>query len=480
MKRSGRRENILLNINVIIFCCFAFLSFFGKVTKFGIAGHTFGLSFYISIIAFPLFLISYIVSLRKRCNIDFYIYNLVLLVSVLLFSSLGMSYILYPSKSGLFGTNPFKVWALNSAKYLYDLFGIIYCIYFLSVIKRKTVKLVCIIFFWLWVFVGFVQIIVYKANSPTLNNIYDSLNFLGVLQSTQTMARIIQNYGYMRIAIFGSEPASNCVVIFCFIVPILCYKFFESRKNKNSFFSKVRLYVATIITIVFAVFAKSSSILVAGIFFVIALYFIFMSLKNIKSRTKGIVTIAGVVAIGISFLVLVLTSKNGNIFLKLFNTQDYSTQYRYSTIWNDIVIFIKSSIFGVGDGNQGYYYFENIVGTWMSNNVETQASLRGENGLLGGGPLVPSFISGYGLLGIIMLCITFKKYFVHVNNTNGFFKGLAKYLIIASMCTFALLSIATTNIHFNASAYLVIALPTIFSASNVINKHVYDYLEIEI
>ena len=480
MKRIEKRGDLLLIINEIIFCCFAFLSFFGNVIRFGIGGHTFGLSFYISIVAFPLFLVSYVISFRKKHNIDFYILNIVLIISILFLSSLGVSYILYPIKNGLFGTNPFKVWAFNSAKYLYDLFGIIYCVFFLSIIKRKTVKIVCSIFFWLWSFVGFVQIIICFANNTTLNNIYDSLNFLGILQSTENMFRIIKNYGHLRIAIFGSEPASSCVVIFCFIVPFLCYKIFELKRIKSSTFYKIRLFGASAITFIHAYFASSSSILVGGIFFVIVLFFIFISLKSIKNRTKGIITIAFIAIAGAFFLVLSLTSKNGNIFMKLFNTSDYSTQYRYSTIWNDIAIFAKSPLFGVGDGNQGYFYFENVVGTWMSNSPETQAALRGENGLIGGGSFVPSFISGYGLLGIVVIIITFKKYFIYVHDTNGFFKGLAKYFIIASVCTFGLLSTATTAIHFNASAYLVIALPTLFSASNIIKKQSSYFIRIEI
>lgn len=98
-------------------------------------------------------------------------------------------------------------------------------------------------------------------------------------------------------------------------------------------------------------------------------------------------------------------------FLKIIDISDASTQHRYSTIWNDLLILVKFPVFGIGDGNQGFFYAYHVSGTWMARNLETQAAIKGELGLLNGGAAIPSFISGFGVFGIAALFVTMKRIF---------------------------------------------------------------------
>ena len=94
---------------------------------------------------------------------------------------------------------------------------------------------------------------------------------------------------------------------------------------------------------------------------------------------------------------------------KISDTGNQSTAYRNSTIINDIEIFKDYPIFGVGDGNQGFFYAQNLP-FWVlaSGSTEALFALSGNIGVLNGGAFLPSIISGYGVLG----CVLFGSWIV--------------------------------------------------------------------
>lgn len=476
-----------LYFNFFLFFLVLAFSFTGTIKVISIAGKYFSAPFYISIFSIPCFYISYFFVYRNKFLNKTIIY-LSLVFSLLFTASLSMSYFLYPKYNGLFETSPLKVVIENGIKYLYDILLIPYFIFFVSFLNRKLIKKLIMVFLAFWIVFGLFQILVYYINNQTLWKIYDSIDFLKLLGGrSETFIRIRANYNSFRFYGISSEPASNCVLICVILMPF----FISELKDCNLKITyRIFLIIALVFTLLFAYLTKSASVY-SGML-VIIIYLAYKFLKNAKIRLfYKMLTISGVIFL----IILIFTiSSLRNAFLnkfifKLFDTSDYSTQHRYSTIWNDIVIFITHPIFGVGDGNQGYYYASNLIGTWMSNNAETQMAIKGELGLLNGGAAIPSLISGFGIFGVAIIFVFYKKYIKHWKMRNITFKKIRVYYLLAGI-TFVILSTATQGIHRNYLLLLYIASIALFSfpvnsRNDIINAlqskdnfNEYDYIEL--
>ena len=133
------------------------------------------------------------------------------------------------------------------------------------------------------------------------------------------------------------------------------------------------------------------------------------------------------------------------------------------------MILLKNPLFGVGDGNQGYFYAENIAGTWMSRNEETQSAIQGKMGLLNGGAAIPSFISGFGLLGSWLIVKAYLRYLRQAAKVNPrwmrirpyFWTGFASALFLAS---------AAVGMHQNYLLLLILCYPSLLSLERETNR----------
>lgn len=446
--------------NIFIFFIWIFLSLFGPVTLFSILGKHFGLAFYLSIFSFPYFIFSYFVVFKKNIDFVFTFKCIAVPFICLLFSSLGMAFCLSPIKDGLFETNTFSVWLEETAKNFYDVFGILYCIFFLRLISKKQFSKFCSIVFVFWISVCFIQTIVFLLNNSIVNSIYDGINFLGILESTETMQRIRANYGFIRIYGLASEPASNAIFIGCFVLPILIYKIFESKYQNRKKELAISI-LAFAITALISILTFSTSVILVFLISLLYLVIKFFKANSVSNKFKILFLITIFIILIIILIIPTIREKLISMFAKVFDTSNYSTQHRYSTTWNDILIFVKFPLFGIGDGLQGYYYFENIIGTWMANNTETQMALCGQMGLLNGGATIPSIISAYGIFGVILISYFYKKIIIKQLHTNKFFFN-NKALFIISISSLILLFLVSSSIHRNVLGYCTIALPFIF------------------
>ena len=116
---------------------------------------------------------------------------------------------------------------------------------------------------------------------------------------------------------------------------------------------------------------------------------------------------------------------------KLVDKENGSTAMRVSTVCNDMKIFLSYPLTGIGNGCQGYFYNNNIP-LWTRFAEEVQRSLNYESGSIsnGGGNFFASYISGYGLIGIIVLFLLIRQYQIRLK------KSVVNYNIVAEF-TFA-------------------------------------------
>ena len=353
---------VSLYVNYVLFFLIVGFSFVGPTKLFSIGGKYFSFSFYISLIAIPFFYICYFLIYRNKF-LNQTIKSISILFFVLFVASLAMGYFLYPNYNGLFGTSPTKTVIINAAKYAYDLLLIPYFLFFLSIIKTKTIRIAITIFLIVWIIFGALQIVAFYVNNETFWSFYDKLDFLKVIGGkSDVFARIRMNYGgSFRFFGLATEPATNSILISVIILPFLIL---EIKKWPKIIVYRVFLIVSLVVTLLFAYLTKSASVYLGLL--VIGIYF-FYKLLDSKSinKIRKIITVLGVILIIVIIFTIptVRISFLNKFIFKLIDTSDYSTQNRYSTIWNDLLVFVTHPLFGVGDGNQGYFYAKNVIGT---------------------------------------------------------------------------------------------------------------------
>lgn len=450
----NRVKKVLTACNVLFFVLICVFSCFGPCKWINVSGKTFSLAFPLSLVALPLFFITYCVF--RRHDADFVGKISFVTFFLLLTSSVGMAFVLGPTVGEYFEKDPLFVVFLNAIKYAYDLVVLTYFCYMVSFVKKKWFCRFVDAFMVVWIVFGLFQCLVFYVNNEALWKIYDSLDVLKVIGGDSTIfARIRHNYGSFRFYGFASEPAENCIFL-CAMALYFYWRLFEcplSRKKKI-FYAVCLLFMAA-----FTVLTKSSSVYV-GIFVTILGLFVYLVRENKISVRTAVVALVTSCAIGI-ILVIVPQTKSvifDNLVLKLFNKNDYSTQHRYSSIWNDLMILLRFPLFGVGDGNQGYFYAANVSGTWMSRNYETQMAIQGKLGLLGGGPGIPAFISGFGVYGVVVLFLSVRSFLLYANKTNRQFDTIKPYLILMGIALFVL-CMATSGPHRNYLLFLYASSP---------------------
>lgn len=456
--RRSRMKNLLtritVQINLVLFLLIIVFSFFGSVNLFSVAGKHFSLSFFISLLAIPFFYCSYFLLYRNHF-LNPTIKLFLVLFSVLFISSLGMGYVLYPKYNGLFETSPIKVVVLNAAKYLYDLSLIPYFMFCLSIVRKNTIKRALLFFLGFWILFGFLQIFVFYLNNPTIWQIYDAIDFLQILGGRSAVfERIRLNYGSFRFFGIASEPATNAVIIDIIFLPFLFSEL--SRKRKRPIYTFF-LLSSLVVVLFFAALTKSASVY-AGLFLLGAiLFWRLLSMEKVSKKAKIAVIFSLFFAL-VALLIVPITRELlvDKFLLKILDTSDHSTQHRYSSVWNDLLVLVRFPLFGVGDGNQGYFYLRNIIGTWMANNSETQMALRGELGLMGGGAGIPSIISGFGIFGTLLIIGIFTKLYQEWALKNIHFPKIRIHYK-TSLTIFLFLLIATQGIHRNYPLYFCLS-----------------------
>lgn len=450
----NRIKKVVSYANIFLFFALCFFVCFDYCKLFTIAGRTFSLSFYISIIALPIFYISYFAF--HRHDVDFIIKLLAATFFLLFIPSLGMSFVITPTVGAKFSAQPTTTVLSSAIKYAYDLALIPYFAFMLSHAKKKWLCRSIDIFLTAWIAFGIFQTAVFYVNKPFLWQIYDSIDVLKIMGSDSALfARIRHNYGTFRFYGFASEPASNCILI-CFLLAYLYWRIFRCKQKKMKL---IFYWISAAFVLLFAVLTKSASVF-AGLLIMAAFgLYILTKTKRITSLTTTVILIS---ALTLAIVAIIIPQTRAifvnNFLFKLFDRTNQSTQYRYSTTWNDFMIFIRSPIFGIGDDNQGYFYASNVSGTWMAASPEAQLAIQGKRGLLSGGAIVPSFISGFGIFGIIVLALVTRSFVIYAKNTNPKWNTLKPYLQTFAAILFCL-GLATIGFHRNYFFLLFLASP---------------------
>lgn len=381
---------------------------------------------------------------------------IVLMIIVLNTVSLITSLILNHSLGTLHGENTFIAVSGMLVYYLHILSIFYYNYYNLKSIDKGLLDKIFSTVIFYCLFIGYLQI--FSLNNAFFAILYDSFNLFGALRESYFL--IIMD----RITLTGNEPASAGTVISLLILPYLLARLL------GQYSIKVLILVLLFVPIIY--FTKSSTVYIMFISNLLV-FFVFLIIK-FRFNFKNICIITCICA-GIFLPIIWIANGESNIykseieylfFEKAGDTSNHSTLARTSTVINDIEVFKMYPIFGIGNGNQGYYYNENVPSNYYQSS-EVQSLIRGESGIVNGGPFIPAYISGYGLLGVLLLVIFIiksNKILYSKKKQIGYFYEM---YYIASV-SFFVSSIMSNDIVGNYIAVLILSFPFIQFKKNEI------------
>lgn len=264
------------------------------------------------------------------------------------------------------------------------------------------------------------------------------------------------------ITFFGTEPAASSLI--CYVV--IPFILFSISTNKG--FGKLA-YIAmfAIMTLLFLL-SNSSSALLSFMFVCIvyvALYVFKLRIKKMIMYSAFIVglMVAILYSLDLSSSDAVNTDKESLEYVlvgKLQDKDNMSTAMRASTVINDMKIFYDYPFTGVGDGNQGYFYRKNVP-MWVVASEEVQSLMHGTKIANGGGNFFPSFVSAYGLIGVVFFLFFLKSYrkaflsSILTKNMN------LQMIYTLGMSLFLLTSWYVTGVKLNETICFLLALPCV-------------------
>lgn len=308
-------------------------------------------------------------------------------------------------------------------------------------------------------FVGYLQLASIKVGGP-FSALYHALGTIFFL--SEELDRGVQ--------FFGSE-ASAVATLFLFIIPYLIAKvlhsnYFNVWKNKDLLL--LVLFVPLFIT------SNSSSVLMSMAMVVAVTVCIFFRYRGFyKVCLVGSLLSGMSVAVAYGLGDMKFQGKSVDqesleyiLLGKITDTDNHSTMMRSSSIVNDMKIFFKYPITGVGDGLQGYWYNENLPIIYLAS-TEVQELTSGKNGIAdGGGAYFPLMLSAYGLIGIFFLFLFlggYRKYIVPRRHEKDVPIPIVMFRIF--ICVFLSSAWFSLGVRQNFVVCFVLSLPIIYQAT---------------
>ena len=290
--------------------------------------------------------------------------------------------------------------------------------------------------------VGVLQLAVLKV--PGMALVYDLLNFADILVDSSYLR------AGGRICFTGSEPAAAGGIVAVFLLPYTFSKVLTTR------YFKYKLYALLFIMLSF--FTYSSTVYI-GILISTGLFGYFYIRQHITDKLilqfVSFCAFLGLLVIFCGPYVWQNTSIGSKmedlLFKKTASQENLSTLVRYSTIRADWRAFLHYPLTGVGNGNQGYFYnseVEKAVSWQALHYSEFARKLDGSAGIVSGGAFVPAFISGYGIVGVLLLVSFLKKCVQQVRQHPQEY-GCFRYVYYIGGIVF--LCIATVSIGFDGN-----------------------------
>lgn len=299
--------------------------------------------------------------------------------------------------------SPFSTISGDIVLYLFFILSVYYNYVILTKYIRFTslfhlMKLQIIIL----LFVGFIQFLAINGIAPA-NILYNLLSSIFSLRDFDWLSSLERG-----VTFWGTEPASASLICYLTIPYVLAV--IITRKGRQRL-----IFLIILLLFAFLFFSSdSTSALISFIYVVISA--VILGIIKVNSNKLKLISFTIGLLMAIVYTVIFAQAsfdvefEAGFSYVllgKFFDTSNYSTITRASTIINDMNIFVDFPITGVGNGNQGFFYNENVP-FWMDCSKEVKYMRYVIPN--GGGNFFPSFISGFGIIGVMFLINFIRKF----------------------------------------------------------------------
>ena len=243
---------------------------------------------------------------------------------------------------------------------------------------------------------GYLQIGMVEIGGGFLD-VYKFINYFGILYPGDSLISL------KRISLTDSEAAGAGKLLCCFIYPYL-FSMIYSQKNKKKYI----LYALAFLPILF--YTKSSTAYILFLFLLCIAFLYFFKHIYFILVTLCILTTLITLLFFMNFAMEHHYNQEENsdkikylLWEKPFSKDDYSTICRIMPFYYNWNAFKFSPITGVGNGNQGFFYISSIPDfAWRSTEVQAAAS-RSQYAIATGSVFCLSLLSGYGIIGVLLL-----------------------------------------------------------------------------
>lgn len=442
------KNKVLKYIFKIYILLFPFTMFMGGYSIWNSIGNSYSIIFQL------IGLIVILFSLKdKRIKINTFMKYIFIMVFILNISSIIMSMLLNSKLGVLYGETTYNTMLGNIVYYSQLAVIFYYNFYVYNTLKINEIKKIFDFIVIFIIILGYMQIIIIYF--PQISKIYDFFNLGNIIRDSSYILAI------NRIPLTCVEPASCGVLLGVLIIPyILSCTLIKNKTNKY--------YILLILIIPIAYWTKSSTVYIA-IFINFFIYIIICIIK--KKNLYKLLILSYIVIILIFSNIFIISCFNSNENIGVFETIKYylvekvnsdenlSTIHRKSTVINNLKIFKKYPLLGVGNGNQGFYYNENLP-QFAYKSPETMKFYYGEKGVVSGGAFFTAFLSGYGTLGVVLIIIFIKKSINIISIIKNKLNGL-QYMYFMGSITFLFLSTISADIVGDYITIFVLSVPLI-------------------
>ncbi len=445
-------KHSLVEFNRAMFFCyiiclpFLFFNLFPSMDSL-----TYPINFYITLITLLPFLIELILIDRYKPSSFFFVELTVLIIVFMI--SLLISTVISKQFDGYYGTSPL----ITNVKRSILLFHFAYvCFYVYISFKKMNANIFFSAFFASLIavcLIGVVQV-----------GIINGVSFLVPINSFFSLSGLVRDSNYFinfgKVALTAPEPAWTAGFSLVYLFPVSIFYFFF--KKNSSKINRISLLILLPILFLLLLLTYSTQVY-ASIFFSLGIVLLFYVINGLKKKKY----IGPVLMLGIILSLIIIFFINGTIqrvFIdKIFSEANYSTAFRMTSVYNGFLVFLQQPIFGVGAGGNGYFYFNNIINTWMVRSFETRQQLLGINGVPSFAPTIPYLLSNYGFVGCTLL---FTPIIIKYRSKYKTLPIELKLLSIIPLIIYGFMAIFTESFIGNYYLPLVAIYPVIFSQSN--------------
>lgn len=308
----------------------------------------------------------------------------------------------------------------------------------------------------LLLFIALLQILVMNGIGA---QIYDKINFLGILSDSGHLP---------KLRLTGTEGASAGGIIAIFVLPFLFSKVIMGKKK---YIVELLLWLVPI----YYTYSTTAYLLVVTSI----ITFILLFITHTHDLAKGIKTLF-IISIVIVMIFVILTNTgilgeqqtNKIEYLLLEKAVDMdngSTVSRTIPLYVNWGAFTEYPILGVGNGLQGYFY-EKYFPQWAFSAKGSDADVyldRSRQGISNGGLFFPGLLSGYGIVGCILILVFIWRCFQENKNTKAY-SGLFYYSCIIAFISFIVMGFQG-DAYGQYYAWFMISIPFMTKKENISN-----------